>query len=167
MMLYIALFLYTPYILFLFYNRSPYEIYKSLENNIYGKDVFNYIISFVSPYSGSICPSVELFDKTECRCSIIERRCLKNPFNSVHALALANLGEFTSGLLMMEYLQSLKKRGIITKITAEYHKKARGKITAICNLSEFKNGQIKSDLINEKGDIVCEIKCQWLIKDIN
>ena len=88
----------------------------------------------------------------------------KNPFNSIHALTLANLGELTSGLLMMNYLQLSKQSGIITKITSKYHKKARGKISAICDIKSLSKGIIKSELYDNKNILVCEVFCTWNIK---
>ena len=160
--------IYTPYIFYLQYqNKTPLEIYTILQNKIYGEIVFNNMISFIAPYSGSICPSVEKFNKKESQCSIVEKRYIKNPFNSIHALALSNLGELTSGLLMIEYLKSSKQKGIITKITTEFHKKAKGKITANCNLTSLKDGIIKSDLFNENNILVCEVFCKWKMKKLD
>ena len=65
---------------------------------------------------------------------------------------------------MMEYLQNSKHKGIVTKITTNYHKKARGKITANCNIISMKNGIIKSELFDETNDLVCEVFCMWKMK---
>jgi len=140
-------------------------MHSLLKSKICGTTAFSAMISFVSPYSGSINPIVEQFDENTIKCSIKEKICLRNPFNSVHALALANLGELTSGLLMMDYLQYSKQKGIITKITIEYHKKARGKITAICDLKSLHEGVIKSELYDEKNVLICDVFCTWNIKN--
>ena len=164
---YIAYILYSPYLLYLQYNnKTPQEIYKLLEGRILGRQAFNGIISFVSPYSSSIHPNVECFEKKECKCSIEDRRYLRNPFNSIHALALSNLGELTSGLIMMEHLKKTEQKGIITSITSKYYKKARGKITAISNLNTLNNGIIISKLFDDNNDLVCEISSKWSLKDI-
>ena len=71
--------------------------------------------------------------------SLVDRPWLRNPFSCVHALALANLGEFSSGMLMVNWLAYHKdKRGIPIKIETEYLKKARGKILA--NFRHFADG---------------------------
>ena len=108
---YIFFILYSPYIYYLNKTKKSFsEIYNFLKSKPFGREVFSVMISSFSPYSGSIDPLVEEFDKNKAQCSIVCKRYLKNPFNSVHALALANLGELTSGLLMMDYLKSSKKK---------------------------------------------------------
>ena len=162
---YLVLLLYLPYILYQYHQKlSPLEIYNTLQNKIYGKETFTYINSIIAPYSGSIYPSIDLFTKDTCHCSIIEKKSLQNPFNCIHAIALANLGELTSGLIMIQYLQNSKQKGIITKITTQYYQKARGKIYSVSNLNYLKNGTIKSQLFNENGDLVCDVLCTWEIK---
>ena len=84
----------------------------------------------------------------------------------IHAIAIANLGELTSGLLMMNYLNLNNQKGIITKIKIKYHKKARGRITAICDIMSLNNGNIKCELYNNKGELVAEFLSLWNIKNI-
>lgn len=162
---YISLVLYLPYIYYLKrIKKSFHEIHYLLKSKICGTDAFSAMISYASPYSGSINPIVEQFDENTIKCSIKENIFLGNPFNSIHALALANLGELTSGLLMTDYLKFSKQKGIITKITIEYHKKARGKITAICDIKSLHKGIIKSELYDEKNELICTVFCTWTIK---
>ena len=163
---YIVLALYSPYIISLKHSRKKLnEIHSLLNSKICGNTAFSAMINVGSPYSGSIYPIVEEFNNNTTKCSIKEKRYLKNPFNSIHALALANLGELTSGLLMMDYLQSSKQKGIITGITIEYHKKARGKITAICDINSLNEGIIKSELYDKNKVLVCKVFCTWNIKN--
>lgn len=162
---YIVLALYWPYIYYLQKSKkSLQEIHFLLKNKICGKTAFNTMISVVSPYSGSINPVVEEFDSNITKCYIHDNNSLRNPFNSIHALALANLGELTSGLLMMNHLQFNKQRGIITKISIEYYKKAKGKITSICHIDSLKNGVIKCQLFDVKQVLIGEVFCTWDIK---
>ncbi|KCV71350.1 hypothetical protein H696_02298 [Fonticula alba] len=91
---------------------------------------FRYMVSSIAPYSGTIFPNVQHLDTHKCLVSIKERRILKNPFNSIHAVALTNLGELASGVMVMSALQENGLRGIVTKLDTEYHKKAKGVVTA-------------------------------------
>lgn len=70
---------------------------------------------------------------------IDEKPWLTNPFNSVHAVALTNLGEFTSGILVTTQIDYMNRtspyvyRGIVLKLGSTYHKKARGRIHGVCD----------------------------------
>jgi hypothetical protein len=54
---------------------------------------------------------------------------LRNPYQSLHACALANLAETMTGISMISLLQYKKGiKGIPTKLEIEYYKKSRGTI---------------------------------------
>ncbi len=162
--IYLFILLYSPYILYLLYNKfSPLEIYNKLLKKKFGKQVFNYIIGIRSPYTNTIQPSIDYFSSKKCICSIVETNSVKNPFNSIHALALGNLGELTSGLLMMELLHKKNYRGIITKIECEYYKKARRKIIAVCEIENLNNDIIFTNLYNDNCELVGKIISHWEI----
>ena len=164
---FIILIVYSPYIYYNKYNGKSYdEIHLLLKNKLFGIKAFSTLITIICPYSSSIYPIVEEFNKVKIKCYIDDKLYLKNPFNSIHAIAIANLGELTSGLLMMNYLNLNNKKGIITKITIKYHKKARGRITAICDIMSLNNGTIKCNLYNSNGDLIAEFISLWNIKNI-
>ena len=73
------------------------ELFLFLKPLPFGLSVFNGIVSIVSPYSGNIFPSILFLTTNKCVMKIQQRWALENPFNSVHAVALANLGEQASG----------------------------------------------------------------------
>ena len=165
---YLLLVIYYPYILYLkFQKKNMCEIYSALNSLIFGKIAYSKMISCISPYSGSIDPIIDHFDSRMVKCSINETFFIKNPFKSIHALALGNLGELTSGLLMVNYLQNFNKRGIITQIDIKYHKKARGVIQAISNIESLRDGIIKSRLYDQDKFLVAEVLCRWDIKNKN
>ena len=101
-------------------------------------------------------------------CCIEDTKLIRNPFRSIHAIALGNLGELTSGLLMTELLHNKNKKGIITKITCTYYKKARGKIIAECKLNSFDcdNPKIITNLYDSDRSLVCIVNCYWTIQNL-
>ena len=113
----------------------------------------------------AIVPIIYHFDSRMVKCSINETFFIKNPFKSIHALSLGNLGELTLGLLMINYLQNFNQRGIITQIYIKYHKKARDVIQAISNIESLRNRIIKSQLYDQDKFLVAEVLCRWDIKN--
>lgn len=70
------------------------EIFKVAQELPLGNFLADFVIGFYSPYTGTISPHfIELTYKKSV-ISITERRKIRNPFSSIHAAALINLGEF-------------------------------------------------------------------------
>lgn len=49
-------------------------------------------VHFAAPYTGSVDPFLTSMTETRAEGYIVERPWLHNPFNSVHAVALTNIG---------------------------------------------------------------------------
>eukprot|EP00602_Paraphysomonas_sp_CaronLab_P007729 CAMPEP_0185027894 /NCGR_PEP_ID=MMETSP1103-20130426/13178_1 /TAXON_ID=36769 /ORGANISM="Paraphysomonas bandaiensis, Strain Caron Lab Isolate" /LENGTH=112 /DNA_ID=CAMNT_0027562065 /DNA_START=280 /DNA_END=618 /DNA_ORIENTATION=+ len=97
---------------------------------------------------------------------------LRNPFGSVHAVALTNLGELTSGLCLVSAMQHIKGlRGIPVRIDTEYFKKARGRLTAttVLSLKELKDSPggnfiVVAYVIDSSGVEVAKCSVTWSLK---
>ena len=57
-------------------------------------------------YIGSIYGRVLLLTRNECQIQLPDYPWLRNPYSSLHAAALTNLGEFTSGMIILYLLRS-------------------------------------------------------------
>lgn len=132
-----------------------------------GRFFFNKLLGFMVPYTGSISPKVLELRPGFARAQITDRRGIRNHLNSVHAIALMNLGELVTGLAMTSQLTG-KGRAIITKLEMEYHKKARGVLEASCTyegVDELTKAEhrIQSEIRNTKGEVVATAYATWLI----
>jgi uncharacterized protein (TIGR00369 family) len=97
-----------------------------------GRGVFSWIVGRAAPYSGSIGAEVNDLRVGYAQVRMRDRRRLRNHLRSLHAIALANLAEFT-GNLALAYSIPGDARFIPTNLNMEYIHKARGDITAVCD----------------------------------
>lgn len=131
-----------------------------------GRWIFSRLFGWFVPYSGSIGATVQDLGPGYCRITVRDRRALRNHLRSIHAVALVNAGEMTSGLAMTLALPS-DIRGIVTGLAAEYPKKARGLLTATARVTVPPvdalpvDHQVNTVITDQTGDIVCRVSTIW------
>jgi acyl-coenzyme A thioesterase PaaI-like protein len=131
-----------------------------------GTWLFSRLLGSKVPYSGTIGAHVRALAPGYCKATLRDRRGVRNHFDSIHALALANLGELVSGLAMSMALPPTV-RGIPTGLTAEYLKKARGTLTAESRvavpsgLAAATDHKVQAEIRDEAGDVVCRVAVTW------
>lgn len=164
-----------PYLLYSFVTmKSPLvdfqKMHTSLKSYPLGIYLFSGLVGAYSPYQSSIYPVVE--DLTEdglCVISMKDYPWVRNPFSSVHAAALTNLGEACGGIAAFAAFQKNKHlRGIPIKLTTKFIAKARGTITgkACVNFSNIKDDcqqELITNLYNERDELVCTVEVTWLL----
>ena len=103
--------------------------------------------------------------------TLADRRGVRNHLQSIHAIALTNLGELSSGLAMLSVLPA-GTRGIVTGLDVVFEKKARGPLTAEGSAvaptnHSLADGDVESlatAVIRDiERDIVAEVRVRWRI----
>jgi len=131
-----------------------------------GPRLFSWYVGWIAPYSGSMGAVVRALEPGYARITLRDRRRVRNHLASVHAIALANLGELTTGLAVATALPP-GVRGIPVRLGIEYRKKARGTIEAECRSAAIDTRADEQEhtavayLRDPAGDIVAEVAATW------
>ena len=150
-------------------SRDPgarmYEVWCRLQRLPAGRWLFSRFLGWLNPYTGSIGANVKELRPGFARIVLADRRRIRNHLNSIHALALANLGECVSGLAMLSALPA-QTRGIPTQLSIEFLKKARGTLSAESScqppvVQEDTDFEVHSEIRDREGDVVARTHVNW------
>lgn len=130
-----------------------------------GPWLFSKLFGFTVPYSGSVGPRIRLLEPGHAVVEIPDRRSNRNHLGSVHAIALTNVAEITSGLALMTGLPPTV-RGIVTGLSMTYHKKARGPIRAVARVAvptvrQDRDFDVMAECFDGAGTLVATGQVRW------
>ena len=126
-----------------------------------GKRIFSLLLGRIVPYTGSMGARVEEIRPGYARATLRDRRKVRNHLRSVHAVALMNLAELATGL-------PAAARSILKGLSIEYHKQARGTLTAEATAPVLEDAaerdlELETVIRDEAGDVVATAKAHWLV----
>ncbi|HET7039226.1 MAG TPA: DUF4442 domain-containing protein [Gemmatimonadales bacterium] len=130
-----------------------------------GPRLFSWYVGRMAPYSGTIGARVRALAPGHALLELKDRRRVRNHLASIHAIALANLGELTTGLAMTSALPPTV-RGIPIRLEIDFLKKARGRLTAECRCAvppvtgEVEH-QAETDIRDPDGEVVARVRVRW------
>lgn len=130
-----------------------------------GEWLFARVLARGIPYTATIQPRVLVIEKGFARVEVEDRRRIRNHLNSIHAIAIANLGELSGGLAMTATLPA-DVRGILIGLQVQYKKKARGKLTAEARcevpvVTAPVDYLLTSRVTDASGDEVATVTATW------
>jgi acyl-coenzyme A thioesterase PaaI-like protein len=139
--------------------RSPgpllLRLWRQLRTLPGGSWLFAQIYSFLVPYSGTVAPRVRVLEPGHAEVEIPDRRRNRQHLGSVHASGLATLAALPEGI-----------RGIVTHISMQYLKKARGTIRAVSHVvvpavTGDMELDVEADCLDRNGTVVAKATVRW------
>ena len=132
-----------------------------------GRWLFSRMLGLRVPYTGSLGASVLSLAPGHCEVELRDARRLRNHLNSIHAMALANLGEMATGLALVNGLPQ-DARAILTGFSIDYLKKARGTLLAQCRCSvplgnEPADVEVNGEIRDSSRELVAVVRARWRI----
>ncbi|MEE2862632.1 MAG: hotdog fold domain-containing protein [Gemmatimonadota bacterium] len=132
-----------------------------------GRWIFSKLLGLMVPYTRSIRCTVVQFEPGYAEVLLHDRWRVRNHLRSVHAIALANLGELATGLSLIGGL-SPRLRAILTGLDVRYTKKARGPLLAEarCTVPEIVSEvdhAVEATIRDSDGDTVAIVTAHWLL----
>ncbi len=132
-----------------------------------GRLLFSRLVGELAPYTGTVGARVRELGPGHSRVELRDRRRVRNHLNSIHAVALANLAEVTTGLAMLYGLPA-GARGILRGLSIEYLKKGRGTLVGSCTCpvpedTARRELEVCGLVHDASGALVARAIARWLV----
>lgn len=148
--------------------RTFYDALQKLPAGAGGR-VFDTFAGLYVPHAARLGFHVQRLSPTSITATMPDRRRNRNHLASLHAMALAHLAEFTSGVLLLYAVGPDGYRTILREYSIEYLAKARGTITAKASFKRPKGSldkkdiRVKVELVDAQGTVVARAEPVWRV----
>jgi uncharacterized protein (TIGR00369 family) len=144
--------------------RDAWNLLASLPG---GRVVFSRLVGRAAPYTSTIGASVVALRPGFAQVEMSDRKGLRNHLQSVHAVALVNLAELT-GNVALAYSLPDDARFIVSGLSIEYLKKARGTLTAVSDCpvpssNQRREYEVPVSIRDQAGDEVARAVLRSLV----
>lgn len=119
-------------------------------------------VAAFAPFNAAAFVHVESLAPGEARTSMRDRFFRRNHLGSIHAMALATLGEITGNMAILSALPEGSTM-IVTSYSIEFVKKARGTVRAACDVDPRAlpaEGEVvlETDIVDATDAVVARVK---------
>lgn len=144
-----------------------HSLWDRLSNRPGGRWIFSQLLGRIVPYTGTIKPRVLELTSTGARIELRDRRSVRNHLHSVHAIAIANLAELSTGL-PLAYAVQPRGRAILLSLTVEFLKKARGTLVGSSSFiapaaDREQDIEIPVEVRDATGNVVARARARWRV----
>jgi hypothetical protein len=117
----------------------------------------NFVLSFGIPFNRPHRIKIASLSSDTATCVVPYRRSNHNHIRGTHACALATCAEFSTGLLLLQYLNPASYRIIMKTMTMEYHYQAKADVRSVFQMTqqEFEERVLKPLQENDTVDLAC------------
>lgn len=145
--------------------RRILSLWRRLDEVPGGRWLFHRILWRQVPYSGSTGARIVALEPGRTVIELPDRRRVRNHLRSIHALALANVGELASGIAMLTALPP-GVRGIVVRMDVEFTKKARGTVRAssrveVPEVREPLEHAVAAEMRDAEDEPVARVRVVW------
>lgn len=143
-------------------------LWKTLSPLPGGKRAFSKVIGALAPYTGTIDGQVRALGHGHAEVAMADRKAVRNHLRSVHAIAMMNLAEMSTGLALVASLPA-NARGILTGLSIEYLHKGRGTLVGRCTctppteVTERVEMEVPGEIVDASGRVVARATARWLV----
>ena len=136
------------------------------------------LLSFGIPFNAPHGFKLRKLTSDQAQISVPFKRANKNHLGTVHACAIATLGEFPAGLLLIKRFSPAKYRVVMTRLEVDYHKHGVGELTGISQITDEQSSEIeaqlsaagigliqmKTEISDKKGNVIASVATHWQLK---